>query len=126
MLDAARKRNLSIVGVVNKVNEANQTAAQAGLKHTLQIDLPNSNLDGTTSEVTSLLGEGDPILPVSAKAGTGVTAVLDAIVQHIPPPKAATGGPLRALAFDSWYDEFKGVVSLVALASGALKKGKST
>lgn len=62
-------------------------------------------------------------MPVSAKAGTGVTAVLDAIVQHIPPPQPTEGSALRALAFDSWYDEFKGVVSLVALASGSLKKG---
>jgi GTP-binding protein LepA len=62
---------------------------------------------------------------VSAKAGTGVTAVLDAIVQHIPPPKPAPNPNLQALAFDSWYDEFKGVVSLVALAAGTVKKGKS-
>lgn len=88
-----------------------------------QIDLPNSNVEGTQSEVASLLEDEDPILPVSAKAGTGVTAVLDAIVKHIPPPKPSQGASLQALAFDSWYDEFKGVVSLVALASGSLKKG---
>ena len=74
--------------------------------------------------MTSLLDEGDPILPVSAKTGQGVTAVLDQIVKHIPAPKSADpGSSFRALSFDSWFDEFKGVVSLVAVASGSLKKG---
>lgn len=90
-----------------------------------QIDLPNSDVPSTLSEVRALLQPEDPILPISAKTGNGVESILDAIVQHVPaPPSDATSNePFRALAFDSWYDEFKGVVSLVAVVSGSLKKG---
>ncbi|CAD6583124.1 MAG: Translation factor guf1 mitochondrial [Cyphobasidiales sp. Tagirdzhanova-0007] len=116
VLDAARKRKLQIVGVINK------------------IDLPNSDVLGTTSEVTALLDPHDPILPISAKTGQGVESILDAIVKHIPPPLASASTSehqssdadvsFRALAFDSWYNEFKGVVSLVAVASGSIAKGE--
>lgn len=89
-----------------------------------QIDLPNSDIPGTTGEVTALLGSEDPLLPVSAKTGEGVNDVLEAIVQYIPAPASTGSQALAALAFDSWYDEFKGVVSLIAVKSGYIKKGE--
>lgn len=75
--------------------------------------------------MTALLGPDDPLLPVSAKTGEGVNDVLEAIVQYIPAPASIGSEALAALAFDSWYDEFKGVVSLIAVKSGYIKKGES-
>lgn len=73
----------------------------------------------------ALLDEGEPILPISAKTGEGVEAVLEAIIKHIPPPSGSPlGVPFRALAFDSWFDEFKGVVSLISVASGKIGRGE--
>lgn len=89
-----------------------------------QIDLPNSDIPGTTGEVTALLGPEEPLLPVSAKTGEGVDDILEAIVQYIPAPAVTGESNLAALAFDSWYDEFKGVVSLIAVKSGYIKKGR--
>lgn len=92
----------------------------------LQIDLPNADAPSVTGEVSSLLQCDESILPISAKSGKGVNEVLEAIVRHIPqPPSTHTDGKLRALAFDSWFDEFRGVVNLVYIASGTLKKGKT-
>lgn len=75
--------------------------------------------------MTALLEPQDPLLPVSAKTGEGVEDVLEAIVQHIPAPAPKGSDALAALAFDSWYDEFKGVVSLIAVKSGYIKKGEA-
>lgn len=85
--------------------------------------MPNSDIPGTTGEVTAILGPDEPLLPVSAKTGEGVDDVLEAIVHHIPAPVSEGTQALAALAFDSWYDEFKGVVSLIAVKSGHVKKG---
>lgn len=66
------------------------------------------------------------ILRVSAKSGMGVASVLEGIVKSIPPPEdAIPNEKLRAMAFDSWYDSFRGVVSLVAVVEGEIKKGKT-
>jgi len=65
-------------------------------------------------------------LRVSAKTGEGVATVLEAMVAWIPPPPPIVPAePLRALVFDSWYDPFRGVVSLVAVVEGEIKKGDS-
>lgn len=61
---------------------------------------------------------------MSAKTGMGVESVLEGIVEHIPPPEEyVQGEKLRSLVFDSWYDSFRGVVSLVAVVEGGIKKG---
>ena len=74
--------------------------------------------------MTAILGPDEPLLPVSAKTGEGVEDILEAIVHHIPAPPNTGSEPLAALAFDSWYDEFKGVVTLIAVKSGFIKKGE--
>src|SRR5207244_9914752 len=61
---------------------------------------------------------------VSAKTGQGVDDMLQAIVDRIPPPQADREAPLSALIFDSWYDAFRGVVVLVRVMSGVIKKGQ--
>lgn len=80
------------------------------------------------NELSDLLGcRPDEILRISAKTGLGVEDVLEAMVERIPPPPPIEEGEkLRALAFDSWYDSFRGVVSLVAVFEGDVKKGTPT
>lgn len=60
---------------------------------------------------------------VSAKSGHNIQAILDAIVERIPAPVADVKLPMNALLFDSWYDDYKGVICLVAMLNGRLKKG---
>jgi GTP-binding protein LepA len=88
-----------------------------------KIDLPAADVPAVTEELVELLGvdEGE-ILKISAKTGEGVTEVLDAIVDRVPAPQT-TQEQTRALIFDSYYDPYRGVVSLARLFDGELRKG---
>ena len=88
-----------------------------------KIDLPIADVPAVTEELVELLGvdEAD-ILKISAKTGEGVIDVLDAVVGRIPAPKT-TQEETRALIFDSYYDPYRGVVSLARVVDGELKKG---
>src|SRR5918992_1238518 len=79
-----------------------------------KIDLPQADADETAVELATLVGD-DPerVLRISAKTGEGVEAVLDAIVERIPPPAGDPDAPARALVFDSAYDQYRGVVAFV-------------
>jgi len=101
----AMEHDLEIIPVLNK------------------IDLPVADVPVVTEELVELLGvdEGE-ILKISAKTGEGVEDVLDAIVDRVPPP-TTTQDETRALIFDSYYDPYRGVVSLARLVDGELKKG---
>jgi GTP-binding protein LepA len=85
-----------------------------------KIDLPAADPDGTAVEVAELLGD-DPthVLRISAKTGDGVAEVLDAIVEHVPPPAGDPASPARALVFDSSYDQYRGVVAFVRVVDGS-------
>lgn len=87
-----------------------------------KIDLPSARPDEVAEDVGALLGI-DPldVIQVSAKDGTNVAQILEAIVTRIPPPKDADGMPLRALIFDSHYDAYKGVIAYVRVMEGSLK-----
>jgi GTP-binding protein LepA len=88
-----------------------------------KIDLPIADVPSMTEELVELLGvEESDILKISAKTGEGVTKVLDAVVNRIPAPQT-TQEETRALIFDSYYDPYRGVVSLARLVDGELKKG---
>jgi GTP-binding protein LepA len=88
-----------------------------------KIDLPNANIDRAKQQIEEILCiSKDDSIAVSAKKGTGVKEVLEAIVTKIPPPAPSSVKELRALIFDSKYDPFKGVVSYVRLMSGTLRK----
>jgi GTP-binding protein LepA len=89
-----------------------------------KIDLPNADPDRVSKEVGDFIGlVDDEIIPASAKTGQGVPDILEAIVNHIPPPTAEGGhNPLRALIFDSHYDAYKGVIAYVKIVDGSLKK----
>jgi GTP-binding protein LepA len=87
-----------------------------------KIDLPSARPDEVAEDVGSLLGI-DPldVIQVSAKEGTNVDQILEAIVTRIPPPKDADDAPLRALIFDSHYDSYKGVIAYVRVFEGSFK-----
>lgn len=84
-----------------------------------KIDLISAHPDDVAEEISNLLGTPvNEILRISAKEGTNIDAVLEAIVQQVPPPKGDPGDPLQALIFDSHYDSYKGVVAYIRVIEG--------
>ena len=89
-----------------------------------KMDLPNADPERVANEIEEIIGLAtDDILQISAKSGDGVDALLEHIVAHVPAPQAPAGTDLQALIIDSWFDNYLGVVSLVRVMSGALRKG---
>ncbi len=89
-----------------------------------KIDLPAAEPDRVRSEIEDVIGlDSAGALAVSAKTGEGVTDVLEALVQRIPPPTGNQDAPLKAMLVDSWYDPYLGVVVLVRVRDGVLRKG---
>jgi GTP-binding protein LepA len=87
-----------------------------------KIDLPAADPDRYASEIETVLGlPADSILRISAKTGEGVPDLLDAIIERIPAPTGSPDAPLRALVFDSLYDQYRGVVSAVRVFDGVLR-----
>lgn len=88
-----------------------------------KIDLPAADVERVSAEVINLLGcsESD-IIKISAKTGEGVDEVLDAVCDRVSSPRGATSDPTRALIFDSYYDDYRGVVLYVRVVDGSIKK----
>ena len=100
----AFERGLAVIPVINK------------------IDLPHAKPDEAIAQIESLFGIAkDQVLRVSAKQGIGIEDLLDSIVERIPPPGGDADRPFKALVFDSWYNQFRGTVSLIAVLDGRLK-----
>ncbi len=90
-----------------------------------KIDLPAAEPDKVRKEIEDIIGlPADDAVLASAKSGIGITDVLEAIVTRIPPPKGDRDAPLKAMLVDSWYDPYLGVVILVRVVEGILKKGQ--
>ncbi|HUD06316.1 MAG TPA: translation elongation factor 4 [Candidatus Saccharimonadales bacterium] len=88
-----------------------------------KIDLPAAQVAKAEREIINLLGgSADDILKISAKTGEGIEQVLDKVIALVPPPSGQSDSPTRALIFDSYFDEFRGVVLYVRLVDGLLKK----
>ncbi|MCU1385875.1 MAG: lepA [Acidobacteria bacterium] len=102
----AVENSLEIIPVINK------------------IDLPSAQPEEARRQITEIIGlDGDQALLASAKAGTGVPEILEAIVARLPPPAGDPDAPLKALIFDSWYDPYRGVVIVVRVIDGVLRPG---
>ena len=90
-----------------------------------KVDLPSADADRVKQQIEDVIGiDASGAIPISAKTGKNVAAVLEAIVERLPAPKGDRNAPLKALLIDSWYDAYLGVVVLVRVIHGALKKGQ--
>ena len=102
----AMEQDLEIIPVINK------------------IDLPSADIEGVRQEIEEILGiDGSMAIPVSAKDGTGVENVLEAIVKYVPAPEDNSEKPLRALIFDSAYDQYLGTVCYFKVVDGSIRNG---
>ena len=89
-----------------------------------KIDLPGAEPERRKQEVHELIGvDPDDILLVSAKEGTGIDQLLEAIIRRVPAPKGDPGAPLRALIFDSYYDRYRGAIPSVRVVDGEIRPG---
>ncbi len=101
----ALELDLTIIAVINK------------------IDLPSANPDGVRTEVQNIIGLlDDEIILASAKDGTGISEILEAVVKYVPPPAGHAEKPARALIFDSHFDPYKGVIAYVKMIDGSLSR----
>ncbi len=104
----AMEQDLTIIPVLNKV------------------DLPAADIPRVSRQVINLLGcDESEIIHISAKTGQNVDKVLDAVVDKIPAPAGEADDPTRALIFDSYYDDYRGVILYVRVVDGRIKKGES-
>ena len=102
----AVENNLEIIPVINK------------------IDLPGAQPEETRRQITDIIGlDGDHAILASAKVGTGVAEILEAVVARLPPPAGDPAAPLKALIFDSWYDAYRGVVIVIRVIDGSIRPG---
>ena len=89
-----------------------------------KIDLPSQRAEEVAKEIEDVIGLDCSYAPrISAKAGIGIQGVLDAIVDHLPAPSGDSKEPLKALVFDSYYDNYKGAISYVRIMDGCVKAG---
>jgi GTP-binding protein LepA len=90
-----------------------------------KIDLPSADILRTQEAIEKAVGlDATDAIPVSAKTGVGVAEVLEAIVHRLPPPTGDPNAPLQALIFDSWFDAYRGVITLVRVMQGTMRKGQ--
>ena len=90
-----------------------------------KMDLPQADPEKVSQEIEEIIGlDATDACQVSAKSGMGMEALLERLVRDIPPPKGDPEAPLQALIIDSWFDNYLGVVSLVRIFDGTLKKGE--
>lgn len=102
----AIEQNLEIIPVINK------------------IDLPSADVERVKKEIEDILGiDASMAIPVSAKAGIGIEDVLEAVVEFVPPPEDTSDKPLRALVFDSTYDQYLGTLCFFKVVDGSIKLG---
>ncbi|MBB5204392.1 GTP-binding protein LepA [Inhella inkyongensis] len=90
-----------------------------------KMDLPQADPDNAKAEIEDVIGiDAENAIPCSAKSGMGIDEILEAVIERMPPPKGVVEAPLRAMIVDSWFDNYVGVVMLVRVVDGTLKKGE--
>ncbi len=90
-----------------------------------KMDLPQADPENAKAEIEDVIGiDASEAIPCSAKTGMGIDEILEAIVAKVPPPRGNPDAPLRAMIIDSWFDSYVGVVMLVRVVDGSLKKGE--
>ena len=90
-----------------------------------KMDLPQADPENAKAEIEDVIGiDASDAIPCSAKTGMGIDDILEAIVRKVPPPEGNPDGPLRAMIVDSWFDPYVGVVMLVRVVDGELKKNE--
>ena len=89
-----------------------------------KMDLPNADPENAKAEIEDVIGiDAEDAIPCSAKTGMGIDEILEAVIARMPPPKGNPEGPPRAMIVDSWFDNYVGVVMLVRMVDGVLRKG---
>lgn len=102
----AIENNLEIIPVINK------------------IDLPSADVEKTKQQIEDILGlDASEAILASAKEGKGIKEIMEAVIRRVPPPSGNPEAPLRALIFDSWFDNYQGAVVLVKVVDGTIRKG---
>lgn len=102
----AIENNLEIIPVINK------------------IDLPSADVEKTKQQIEDILGlDASEAILASAKEGKGIKEIMEAVIRRVPPPSGNADAPLRALIFDSWFDNYQGAVVLVKVVDGTVRKG---
>ncbi len=120
LVDASQGIQAQTLANLHLAKEAGLTIIPVATKS----DLPSADVPGTVASLAELVGVPESqVIVTSAKARAGITEVLDAIVDRVPPPSGSAAAPLQALVFDSKYDEFRGVVAYVRVVNGAARKG---
>ena len=105
-VNLALANRLTIIPVINK------------------IDLSSADVEGTKHSISEVLTlDASDAMPISAKEGRGVPDVLEAVIERIPPPSGEPLAPLKALIFDSWFDNYQGVIVLTRIIDGSVKPG---
>ncbi|PTT87772.1 elongation factor 4 [Pelomonas sp. HMWF004] len=90
-----------------------------------KMDLPSADPDNAKAEIEDVIGiDADDAIPCSAKTGMGIDEILEAVILRMPPPRGVVEAPLRAMIIDSWFDNYVGVVMLVRVVDGTLRKGE--
>ena len=128
---AACEGALLVVDAVQGVEAQTVANAHLALDNNLEIlpvlnkiDLPGADPERVRSEIGEIIGlDATHAVLTSAKEGVGTEEVLEGIVRHFPPPRGDAAAPLRALIFDSWFDPYHGVVVVVRVFDGAVRKG---
>ncbi len=90
-----------------------------------KIDMPGAQVASVRQQIADLIGEGaeEEVICISAREGIGIEKVTQAIVDRVPPPTGQETGPLRALVFDSLYDQYRGVICFIRVVDGEIRKG---
>lgn len=129
---AACEGALLIVDATQGIEAQTISNLYLALEHDLEIipilnkmDLDSADPEGVTDQIVDLIGcSPDEVIPASGKTGMGVDAILEAIVNRVPPPEGDPDAPLQAMVFDSVFNSFRGIIAYFRILNGSIRKGE--